>query len=157
MDRIKKERNSKKELLRLKKTLGLLDEQGNELIKKMDEVIEFKTPEQLKKVSILNAFSNDLMNVGTNLVFDSVQDKQAKEEKEILDELAEEKDTGEDIEVKNENTGVVHRYNTKTMRDQFGTLPPWKTRRNTEKKIRKKTHAMKKQFNQAWLNKFVPL
>lgn len=50
MDRVKKERNSKKELLRLKKTLGLLDEHGNELIQKMDEVIEFKTPEQLKKV-----------------------------------------------------------------------------------------------------------
>lgn len=50
MDRIKKERNGKKELLRLKKTLGLLDEHGNDLIQKMDEVIEFKTPEQLKKV-----------------------------------------------------------------------------------------------------------
>lgn len=53
MDRIKKERNSKKELLRLKKTLGLLDEHGNELIQKMDEVIEYKTPEQLRKVSHL--------------------------------------------------------------------------------------------------------
>lgn len=51
MDRIKKERNSKKELLRLKKTLGLLDEHGNELIQKMDEVIEYKTPDQLRKVS----------------------------------------------------------------------------------------------------------
>lgn len=51
MDRVKKERNAKKELLRLKKTLGLLDEHGNELIQKMDEVIEYKTPAQLKKVS----------------------------------------------------------------------------------------------------------
>lgn len=51
MDRIKKERNSKKELLRLKKTLGLIDEHGNELIQKMEEVIEYKTPEQLRKVS----------------------------------------------------------------------------------------------------------
>lgn len=51
MDRIKKERNSKKELLRLKKTLGLIDEHGNELIQKMEEVVEFKTPEQLRKVS----------------------------------------------------------------------------------------------------------
>lgn len=50
MDRIKKERNAKKELVRLKKTLGLLDADGNELIQKMDEVIEYKTPEQLKKV-----------------------------------------------------------------------------------------------------------
>lgn len=51
MDRVKKERNAKKELVRLKKTLGLLDADGNELIQKMEEVIEYKTPEQLKKVS----------------------------------------------------------------------------------------------------------
>lgn len=50
MDRIKKERNGKKELHRLKKTLGLLDEHGNDLIQKMEEVVEYKTPEQLKKV-----------------------------------------------------------------------------------------------------------
>lgn len=86
-----------------------------------------------------------------------LQEKLEKEEKEILDELAEEKAPGEIIEVKNENTGVIHQYNSKTMRDQFGTLPPWKSRRTTERKVRKKTHAMKKQFNQAWLNKFVPL
>lgn len=53
MDRVKKERNAKKELQRLKKTLGMLDEQGNELIEKMEEVIEYKTPAQLKKVSNL--------------------------------------------------------------------------------------------------------
>lgn len=52
MDRIKKERNAKKELVRLKKTLGLLDADGNELIQKMEEVIEYKTPEQLKKVCV---------------------------------------------------------------------------------------------------------
>lgn len=50
MDRVKKERNGKKELLRLKKTLGLLDEHGNDLIQKMEEVVEYRTPEQLKKV-----------------------------------------------------------------------------------------------------------
>lgn len=87
----------------------------------------------------------------------SVQEKQEKEEKEILDELAEEKEKGEIVEVTNEKTGVVHRFNTKTLRDQFGTLPTWKKPRNTERKIRKKQHAQKKQFNQAWLNKFVPL
>lgn len=85
------------------------------------------------------------------------QEKEQKEEQEILDELAEEKDKGEIVEVKNENTGVIHRYNSKTMRDQYGTLPPWHRKRNTERKVRKKTHAMKKQFNQQWLNKFVPI
>lgn len=51
MDRIKKERNAKKELLRLKKTLGLVDENGKEILEKMEEVIEYKTPEQLKRVN----------------------------------------------------------------------------------------------------------
>lgn len=86
-----------------------------------------------------------------------LQEKQEKEEKEILDELAEEKAEGEIVEVTNEKTGVVHRYNTKTMRDQFGSLPVWKRPRNTERKQRKKIHAQKKQFKQAWLNKFVPI
>lgn len=75
----------------------------------------------------------------------------------MLQELEDEADQGENVEVINENTKKVHIYNTKTLRDQYGTLPPWKKPRNTEKKIRKKNHAMKKQFNQAWLNKFVPL
>lgn len=92
-----------------------------------------------------------------SLSFRSIQEKQEKEEQEILDEIAEEKAEGEIVEVKNEKTGVVHKFNTKTMRDQFGSLPVWKKPRNTERKIRKKTHAMKKQFNQAWLNKFVPI
>lgn len=87
----------------------------------------------------------------------TLQEKEKKEEKEILEELQDEQDKGEFIEVLNEKTNVVHKYNTKTMRDQFGTLPVWKRPRNTERKIRKKTHAQMKQFNQAWLNKFVPV
>lgn len=85
------------------------------------------------------------------------QEKQQKEDQDLLDEIAEEKAEGEVVEVVNDKTNVVHQYNTKTMRDQFGSLPVWKRPRNTEKKIRKKTHAQKKQFKQAWLNKFVPL
>lgn len=71
--------------------------------------------------------------------------------------MKDEADPGENIEVINEKTKKVHIYNTKTMRDQYGTLPPWKQARNTDRKLRKKDHAMKKQFVQAWTNKFVPL
>lgn len=74
-----------------------------------------------------------------------------------MQELKDEADPGENIEVINEKTKKVHVYNTKTMRDQYGSLPTWKKPRNTEKKIQRKNHAMKKQFNQAWLNKFVPI
>lgn len=156
MDRIKKERNSKKELLRLKKTLGLLDGDGNDLIKKVEEIVEYKTPEELKKVKMKKVLRNERIISETTKCI-SLQEKEQKEEKEILDEIKEEADPGENVEVVNENTKKVHVYNTKTMRDQYGTLPPWMKTKNTARKIRRKEHAMKKQFNQAWVNKFVPI
>lgn len=98
-----------------------------------------------------------MSSVFIHFPFNLKQEKLAKEEREVLLELEDEADPGETVEVVNENTKKVHVYNTKTMRDQYGTLPPWQKPRNTEKKVRRKNHAMKKQFNQAWLNKFVPI
>lgn len=72
MDRIKKERNSKKELLRLKKTLGMLDEHGNELIKKLEDIVEYKTPEQLKKVSKIHFWIIFLFGEPIYLLFDLI-------------------------------------------------------------------------------------
>lgn len=86
-----------------------------------------------------------------------LQEKLEKEEQEILQEIEDEQDKGELVETVNENTKKVHIYNTKTLRDQYGTLPPWKKPRNTDRKIQKKSHAMKKSFNQAWINRYVPL
>lgn len=86
-----------------------------------------------------------------------IQDKLEKEEAEILIELREKDDEGENVEVVNEKTKVVHVYNTKTMRDQFGTLPVWKQPRRTERKIRKVNHSRKLNFNQAWCAQFIPL
>lgn len=85
------------------------------------------------------------------------QEKREKEEAEILAELAEKDDLGENIEVVNEKTNVVHVYNTKTLRDQFNTLPPWKAPRKTERKQRKVNHSRKLNFNQAWCAQFIPL
>lgn len=87
----------------------------------------------------------------------SFQEKQEKEEKKILDELHEEEDKGEAVEVVNENTQKVHVYNTKTFRDQYGTLPPWKKTKKTQRKINKRIHSQKLKFNQAWCTKYVPL
>lgn len=52
MNRIKRERNAKKELARLKKTLGLVDADGNDIKMELDEIAEVKTAAQLKKVNI---------------------------------------------------------------------------------------------------------
>lgn len=74
-------------------------------------------------------------------------------------ELVDEKDfvVEENISVINENTKKVHIYNTKTMKDQYGTVPIWKRQRNTAKRTRKLEHSRKLNFNQAWCAKFVPL
>lgn len=72
-------------------------------------------------------------------------------------ELEEQEDPGEIVETVNENTGKVHVYNTKTMRDQYGTLPAWKKPRKTERKLRKIAHARMKGFRQKWCAQFVPL
>lgn len=89
--------------------------------------------------------------------FRHTQEKREKEEKDIMEELAEIDDQGENIEVVNEKTKVVHVYNTKTMRDQFNTLPSWKQPRKTERKQRKVNHSRKMNFKQAWCAQFVPL
>lgn len=50
MNRVKRERNAKKELARLKKTLGLVDEEGNDLKSEIMDITEVKTAAQLRKV-----------------------------------------------------------------------------------------------------------
>lgn len=86
-----------------------------------------------------------------------IQETLAKEEADIIAELRETNSKGEDIEVINDKTNVKHVYNTKTGRDQFGCLPPWKQARRTERKMRKVNHSRKLNFKQAWCAKFVPL
>lgn len=50
--KVKKERYEQKELQRLKKTLGLVDGDGNELMRDISEIANVKTAEQLKLVII---------------------------------------------------------------------------------------------------------
>lgn len=50
MNKIKKARYEAKELIRLKKTLGLIDAEGNEVMKDMSEVATVKTAKELKHV-----------------------------------------------------------------------------------------------------------
>jgi len=51
MNKIKKARYEAKELIRLKKTLGLLDADGNEIMKDISDVVEVKTSKEIKRVS----------------------------------------------------------------------------------------------------------
>lgn len=51
MNKIKKVRYEAKELIRLKKTLGLIDAEGNEIMKDISEVAQVKTSKEIKRVS----------------------------------------------------------------------------------------------------------
>ena len=133
MNKIKKKRYDAKELIRLKKTLGLIDADGNEIMKEVAEVATVKTAKELKL------------------------EKKSKEEKELEYELQEKHEKGEKIKVINENTGKEHIYNTKTMKDQHGSYPPWFKTKKTPKRMRKLNHARKKHFKQAWCTVNVPL
>ncbi|XP_055373483.1 protein LLP homolog [Condylostylus longicornis] len=131
MNRIKRERYAKKELIRLKKTLGIID-QGDEIMKEVEEIAIIKSAKEIK-----NAKKN--------------------EDKLLRLELDEEHSKGEIVEVTNEKTGKVQKFNTKTMKDQNGKFPTWYKPRKTPKKIRKMDHARKLKFKQQWTTTNVPL
>uniref|UniRef100_A0A182JLR6 Protein LLP homolog n=1 Tax=Anopheles atroparvus TaxID=41427 RepID=A0A182JLR6_ANOAO len=99
---IKRTRNKVKELKKLKKTLGLIDEDGMDLMEKIKDITEQqKNQEELEKVK-----------------------REAKEEiykRETQDTI----DHNTYVEVVNPTTNVKHVYNAKTKRDQFGNYPSW--------------------------------
>ncbi|XP_030375293.1 protein LLP homolog [Scaptodrosophila lebanonensis] len=133
MNKIKKARYEKKELIRLKKTLGLIDADGNEIIKDITDVAEVKTSKELKR------------------------EAKSKEEQELIYEHEENQEQGQQVATLNENTGKEHVYNSKTLKDQYGNYPPWFKNRKTAKRLRKKQHSQKKNFKQAWTTVNVPL
>lgn len=86
-----------------------------------------------------------------------MQDKKTKEEEALALEIEEERDQGENITVVNEKTGKSHTFNSKTLKDQHGSYPAWYKPKKTAKRIRKKNHARKLKFKQAWTVTNVPL
>jgi Learning-associated protein len=48
------------------------------------------------------------------------------------------------MKVINANTGKEHNYNTRTLKDEFNTYPPWLNVGNHKRKIKRKKTAMKK-------------
>lgn len=143
MNAIKRERNAKKELLRLKKTLGLIDADGNEIIKKVENVTQVKKLKDIKKrKQTLIEAEKEIKN--TAIVWDVnnvLQDPEVKSEK---------------VKVVNEKTNIVHVYDTKTMRDQFGTLPVWMNKNKTKKKMARHLDAKKKKHDSFWTCAYVP-
>ncbi|KAH8302066.1 hypothetical protein KR044_002385 [Drosophila immigrans] len=133
MNKIKKDRYDAKELIRLKKTLGLLDADGKEIKMEIAEVADIKTSKDIKRSA------------------------KSKEERELMFEHQESLEKGKRVVQVNEKTGVEHVFNSKTLKDQFGNYPDWFKKKKSAKRLRKKQHAQKKNFKQAWTTVNVPL
>lgn len=54
------------------------------------------------------------------------------------------KKRGKKMTIKNENTGKVHEYDVKTLKDQYGTYPPWLNVGNHKRKIKKRRTAIRR-------------
>uniref|UniRef100_A0A1L8DBE3 Uncharacterized protein n=2 Tax=Nyssomyia neivai TaxID=330878 RepID=A0A1L8DBE3_9DIPT len=114
---VKRERYAVKELARLKKCLGLIDEKGNEISKDIKDIATVRDAKTMRKKK--NAMQVD----GEN-------------EPEASEETSTKK--VKNVAIVNEKTNVEHVYNAKTMKDQFGNYPVWYKRRLEKKKKHKK-------------------
>ncbi|XP_055529792.1 protein LLP homolog [Wyeomyia smithii] len=120
-NRIRRAKNKQKELKKLKKTLGLIDDDGKDLMEKVKEITEQqKRQEEEEKI------------------------KQEAMEDIIKQETQEFCDTEEYVEVKHEKSNVTHRYNARTKRDQFGQYPVWYNAKKERRKQMIKEGKIKK-------------
>uniref|UniRef100_A0A2M3ZFN0 Uncharacterized protein n=1 Tax=Anopheles braziliensis TaxID=58242 RepID=A0A2M3ZFN0_9DIPT len=122
---IRRAKNKGKELKKLKKTLGLIDEDGMELMDKIKDITE-----QDKKEKELETVKKEAM-----------EDIVKRETKETVD-------PNKYIEIVNPKTNVKHVYNEKTKRDQFGTYPVWYNAKKEQRKqkLREGKITRKRQF-----------
>ncbi|XP_058831733.1 protein LLP homolog [Topomyia yanbarensis] len=111
-NQIRRVKNKQKELKKLKRTLGLIDDDGMDLMEKVKEITE-----QQKKKEEAEKIKAEVM-----------EDIIKQETKDLVE-------TEEYVVVENENSKVKHRYNAKTKQDQFGQYPVWY---NAKKERRKK-------------------
>lgn len=124
----------------MKKTVGILDKDGNEIIKQAvdEDMAIVKTPRQRREL----------------------KDKaQAEARVAYKDEVLPSNEPVEDITIVNENTGKSHTFNSKTLKDQFGTRPVWFKNRKLGKAKKKLNEFRKKtkNYKQKWATSNIPL
>uniref|UniRef100_T1E2J2 Uncharacterized protein n=1 Tax=Psorophora albipes TaxID=869069 RepID=T1E2J2_9DIPT len=121
-NRIRRAKNKQKELKKLKKTLGMIDEDGMEIMEKVKEITE-----QQKKKEEEEKIKNEAME---DIIREETKEQGAE--------------TEEYIELEHQESKVKHRYNTKTKRDQFGQYPVWYNAKKERKKQLLKEGKIKK-------------
>uniref|UniRef100_T1GBM0 Uncharacterized protein n=1 Tax=Megaselia scalaris TaxID=36166 RepID=T1GBM0_MEGSC len=128
------------QLIRLKKTVGILDKDGNEIIKQAvdEEMVVVKTPKEKKEQKIKE-------QAEARVVYRNEEIPSAEPE--------------ENVTIVNEKTGKSHTFNTKTLKDEFGTRPIWFKNRKLGKG--KKKHIQNRRgarnYKQKWCSTNLPL
>lgn len=110
-NRIRRAKNKVKELKKLKKTLGLIDDDGMEIMEKVKDITE-----QQKRKEEEEKLKQEAMDE----IVRRETDKLRKKEEYIVIEHPESK--------------VKHKYNVNTKRDQFGQYPVWYNARKERRK-----------------------
>uniref|UniRef100_A0A182K9V5 Uncharacterized protein n=1 Tax=Anopheles christyi TaxID=43041 RepID=A0A182K9V5_9DIPT len=126
---IRRVKNKVKEVKKLKKMLGFIEEDVGEgsLMDKLKDITEQKKKEQEQEI----------------IKKEAMQELIEKERNKIV------KKKDKTITVVNPKTNVTHRYNVKTKRDQFGQFPVWHNPRSERKKyiVRKNKGGKRKPFH----------
>lgn len=73
-----------------------------------------------------------------------IVDEFIKEKRAEIEVKSKKRKCTKTMKVINENTGKEHNYNTRTLKDEFNTYPPWLNVGNHKRKIKRKKTAMKK-------------
>ncbi|XP_065094253.1 protein LLP homolog [Ochlerotatus camptorhynchus] len=102
-NRVRRVKNKVKELKKLKKTLGMIDEDGMDIMEKVKDITE-----QQKKKENEEKIKEEAME---ELINEETKKLGKKKEKFIV--------------IEHQETKVKHKYNTRTMQDQFGQYPVW--------------------------------
>ncbi|XP_070509547.1 gelsolin-related protein of 125 kDa [Chironomus tepperi] len=133
--KLKSEKNKvkQKELKRLHKIVS----GGKELMEVCSEVIDEKKVQEIKEKQLEATLKKEFIEEVKEKIEASTSKKATKKKRK-----------GKVMKIKNENTGKLHEFDTKTLKDQYGSYPPWLNVGNHKRKIkRRKTAIQKGQFN----------
>lgn len=74
---------------------------------------------------------------------DTIKNEFIAEEREKIEKLSKKKNKKK-MKIVNDNTGLAHEFDEATLKDQFGSYPPWLNVGNYKRKLRRKKAAVRK-------------
>lgn len=146
--KVKAEKLKHREIKRLQKIVNTGKEKS---VKEMMEIVggsenvDEKKLEEIKKVKrtdckIINQLIKLKLQKKTE---ETIKSEFIAEKREEIEKLSKKRNKKK-MKITNDNTGLVHDFNTKTLKDQYGSYPPWLNIGNYKRKLRRKKAAVRK-------------